>query len=126
MFFMKLMPKMWANFTKLASTLPYDIALMGDTQQGKLLEVEEWKRVAVPTRVLTSGQGMSLSFERFGGGWHPLWHSERSTTRPQLTAELRATTPCGTAFEVLHKAVFGQFRARGGSPLVMTRARGCA
>ncbi len=54
-FFMKLMPKMWANFTKLANTLPYDIAGMGDTQQGKPLDAEEWKGVA-PTRVLTGGK----------------------------------------------------------------------
>lgn len=55
-FFMKLMPKMWANLTKLASTLPYDIAVMGDTQQGKPLNAEEWKGVAVRTRVLTGGK----------------------------------------------------------------------
>ncbi|MFE3680891.1 alpha/beta fold hydrolase [Streptomyces griseus] len=55
-FFMKLMPKMWANLTELAGTLPYDIAVMGDTQQGKPLDAEEWKVVAVPTRVLTGGK----------------------------------------------------------------------
>lgn len=30
---------------------------------------------------------MSMSFERFGGAWSPSWHSERSATHPQLTAE---------------------------------------
>lgn len=55
-FFMKLMPKTWANLTGLAGTLPYDIAIMGDTQQGKPLDAEEWKGVAVPTRVLTGGR----------------------------------------------------------------------
>ncbi len=30
---------------------------------------------------------MSMSFERFGGAWHPSRHSERSTSQPQLTAE---------------------------------------
>ncbi|MFF5338379.1 alpha/beta fold hydrolase [Streptomyces sp. NPDC013181] len=55
-FFMKLMPKIWANLTGLAGTLPYDIAIMGDTQQGKPLDAEEWKGVAVPTRVLTGGK----------------------------------------------------------------------
>ncbi|MGW5865776.1 alpha/beta fold hydrolase [Streptomyces sp. NPDC055239] len=55
-FFMKLMPKMWANLTALARTLPYDIAVMGDTQQGKPLDAEEWKGVAVPTRVLTGAK----------------------------------------------------------------------
>ncbi|WP_371525470.1 alpha/beta hydrolase [Streptomyces sp. NBC_01283] len=55
-FVMKLMPKTWASLTKLARTLPYDIAVMGDTQQGKPLDAEEWKGVAVPTRVLTGGK----------------------------------------------------------------------
>ncbi|MEU2897652.1 alpha/beta fold hydrolase [Streptomyces sp. NPDC001273] len=62
-FFMKLMPKTWANLTKLATTLPYDIAVMGDTQQGKPLDAEEWKRVAVPTRVLTGGKSPA-AFQR--------------------------------------------------------------
>ncbi|OEJ55287.1 alpha/beta fold hydrolase [Streptomyces agglomeratus] len=62
-FFMKLMPKMWANLTKLARTLPYDIAVMGDTQQGKPLDAEEWKAVAVRTRVLT-GSKSPAAFQR--------------------------------------------------------------
>lgn len=55
-FFMRLMPRMWANLTELAGTLPYDIAVMGDTQQGKPLDADEWKGVAVRTRVLTGGK----------------------------------------------------------------------
>ncbi|MER5631246.1 alpha/beta fold hydrolase [Streptomyces nitrosporeus] len=62
-FFMKLMPKMWANLTELAGTLPYDIAVMGDTQQGKPLDADEWKGVAVPTRVLT-GSKSPAAFQR--------------------------------------------------------------
>ncbi|MCZ7416024.1 MULTISPECIES: alpha/beta fold hydrolase [unclassified Streptomyces] len=62
-FFMKLMPKTWANLTRLAGTLPYDIAVMGDTQQGKPLDTEEWKGVAVPTRVLTGGRSPA-AFQR--------------------------------------------------------------
>ncbi|MFI2780736.1 alpha/beta fold hydrolase [Streptomyces sp. ALB3] len=62
-FFMKLMPKMWANLTALASTLPYDIAVMGDTQQGEPLDPEEWKGVAVRTRVLTGGKSPA-AFQR--------------------------------------------------------------
>ncbi|MBL1288495.1 MULTISPECIES: alpha/beta fold hydrolase [Streptomyces] len=62
-FFMKCMPKIWANLTKLARTLPYDIAVMGDTQQGKPLDAEEWKGVAVPTRVLTGGKSPA-AFQR--------------------------------------------------------------
>ncbi|WP_309032193.1 alpha/beta fold hydrolase [Streptomyces alfalfae] len=62
-FFMKLMPKMWANLTKLARTLPYDIAVMGDTQQGKPLDAEEWKGAGVRTRVLTGGKSPA-AFQR--------------------------------------------------------------
>ncbi|MFC7989496.1 alpha/beta fold hydrolase [Streptomyces pilosus] len=62
-FFMRLMPKMWANLTKLARTLPYDIAVMGDTQQGKPLDAEEWKGAAVRTRVLTGGKSPA-AFQR--------------------------------------------------------------
>ncbi|GGX29177.1 alpha/beta fold hydrolase [Streptomyces lomondensis] len=61
--FMKLMPKMWANLTKLAPTLPYDIAVMGDTQQGKPLDPDEWKGAAVPIRVLT-GSKSPAAFQR--------------------------------------------------------------
>ncbi|MFI6699184.1 alpha/beta fold hydrolase [Streptomyces sp. NPDC050509] len=62
-FFMKLMPRMWSNLTGLARTLPYDIAVMGDTQQGRPLDAEEWKGVAVPTRVLTGGKSPA-AFQR--------------------------------------------------------------
>ncbi|MFI0142828.1 alpha/beta fold hydrolase [Streptomyces globisporus] len=55
-FFMKLMPKMWAGLVSLARTLPYDIAVMGDTQQGRPLAAEEWSGVKVPTQVLTGGK----------------------------------------------------------------------
>ncbi|MGW0471936.1 alpha/beta fold hydrolase [Streptomyces coeruleorubidus] len=62
-FFMRLMPKVWANLTGLARTLPYDIAVMGDTQQGKPLNAEEWKGASVPTRVLTGGKSPA-AFQR--------------------------------------------------------------
>ncbi|MFJ8466956.1 alpha/beta fold hydrolase [Streptomyces swartbergensis] len=62
-FFMKLMPKVWANLTRLARTLPYDIAVMGDTQQGRPLDAEEWKGASVPTRVLTGGKSPA-AFQR--------------------------------------------------------------
>ncbi|MFC9851584.1 alpha/beta fold hydrolase [Streptomyces prasinus] len=55
-FFMRLMPRTWASLTGLARTLPYDIAVMGDTQQGKPLDAAEWEGVAVRTRVLTGGR----------------------------------------------------------------------
>lgn len=57
--FMKLMPKMWANLTRLAGTLPYGIAVMGDTRQGEPLDAEEWKGVAVRTLVLTGAKSLA-------------------------------------------------------------------
>ncbi|MBH5338490.1 alpha/beta hydrolase [Streptomyces pactum] len=60
---MRLMPKTWANLTELARTLPYDIAVMGDTQQGRPLDAEEWKGVTAPTRVLTGGKSPA-AFQR--------------------------------------------------------------
>ncbi|MFJ8547292.1 alpha/beta fold hydrolase [Streptomyces sp. NPDC093586] len=62
-FFMKLIPKVWRNLTKLAPTLPYDIAVMGDTQQGKPLDAAEWKGAGMPTRVLTGGKSPA-AFQR--------------------------------------------------------------
>lgn len=62
-FFMRLMPKTWADLTELAGTLPCDIAVMGDTQQGKPLDAEEWKGVALRTRVLTGGKSPA-AFQR--------------------------------------------------------------
>ncbi|MDT0608669.1 alpha/beta fold hydrolase [Streptomyces lancefieldiae] len=61
--FMRCMPKTWANLTELARTLPYDIAVMGDTQQGEPLDAEEWKGATVRTRVLTGGRSPA-AFQR--------------------------------------------------------------
>ncbi|MFC8296042.1 alpha/beta fold hydrolase, partial [Streptomyces sp. NPDC057241] len=40
-----------------------DIAVMGDTQQGKPLDAEEWKGVTARTRVLTGGKS-PVAFQR--------------------------------------------------------------
>ncbi|MER5988243.1 alpha/beta hydrolase [Streptomyces sp. NPDC001787] len=53
---MRLMPKVWSNLTAMAHTLPYDIAVMGDTQQGRPLRAEEWSSVAAPTLVITGSK----------------------------------------------------------------------
>lgn len=53
---MRLMPKEWANLTAMAHTLPYDIAVMGDTQRGEPLDADAWSPAAVPTLVLTGGR----------------------------------------------------------------------
>jgi pimeloyl-ACP methyl ester carboxylesterase len=52
---MRLMPKEWANLTAMAHTLPYDIAVMGDTQRGEPLDADAWSTDA-RTLVLTGGR----------------------------------------------------------------------
>ncbi|ACZ88147.1 alpha/beta fold hydrolase [Streptosporangium roseum] len=53
---MRLMPGVWSNLKALAHTLPYDAAVMGDTQQGKPLEAGRWSAAKAPTLVLTGGK----------------------------------------------------------------------
>lgn len=60
---MRLMPGVWSNLRALAHTLPYDIAVMGDTQQGKPLEAGVWSAAKVRTLVLTGGKS-ATGFQR--------------------------------------------------------------
>ncbi|EHR61453.1 alpha/beta fold hydrolase [Saccharomonospora cyanea] len=53
---MRLVPGVWSTLTGLAHTLPYDLAVMGDTQQGRPLRAEDWAAVTCPTLVLTGGR----------------------------------------------------------------------
>lgn len=78
-FFMKLMPKMWAGLTKLARTLPYDVAVMGDTQQGKPLDADAWAGVGVPTRVLTGAKSPAAFQEAARAVTEVLPHADTRT-----------------------------------------------
>ncbi|MFI0351269.1 alpha/beta fold hydrolase [Actinomadura sp. 9N407] len=53
---MRLMPGMWSKLKKMAHTLPYDIAVMGDTQRGRPLDAAQWSSAAAPALVLTGGK----------------------------------------------------------------------
>jgi hypothetical protein len=53
---MRLVPGVWKKLTAMAHTLRYDIAVMGDTQQGTPLTATPWNAVAAPTLVLTGGK----------------------------------------------------------------------
>ncbi|MFF2378264.1 alpha/beta fold hydrolase [Streptomyces xiamenensis] len=53
---MRLMPGVWSGLKALAPTLPYDIAVMGDTQRGEPLDADEWSSVTSGTLVLTGGK----------------------------------------------------------------------
>ena len=53
---MRVMPRTWANLKAMAPTIPYDIAVMGDTQEGKPLPLDRWASVTVPTLVMDGGK----------------------------------------------------------------------
>jgi pimeloyl-ACP methyl ester carboxylesterase len=54
-FIMRLMPS-WSKSKAVAHTLPYDLAVMGDTQRGKPLSKSHWATASMPTLVLTGGK----------------------------------------------------------------------
>jgi pimeloyl-ACP methyl ester carboxylesterase len=54
-FMMRLMPS-WSKSKAVAHTLPYDLMVMGDTQQGKPLPASKWAAAAMPTLVLSGGK----------------------------------------------------------------------
>ncbi|MFE2292700.1 alpha/beta fold hydrolase [Streptomyces sp. NPDC059452] len=53
---MRLMPGVWPTLKGLAHTLPYDIAVMGDTRRGVPLTAGEWSPATMPTLVLTGSK----------------------------------------------------------------------
>lgn len=58
-FFMRLMPNVWPKLRQVAHTLPYDFAVLGDTQSGGPLPEELRKTIgaiSLPTLVLTGGK----------------------------------------------------------------------
>lgn len=60
---MRLVPGMWRTLTSLAHTLPYDIAVMGDTQQGTPLSAAPWSDATAPTMVITGGKSPAAFHE---------------------------------------------------------------
>lgn len=54
-FIMRLMPS-WSQSKAVAHTLPYDLTIMGDTQQGKPLSKTRWPNANMPTLILTGGK----------------------------------------------------------------------
>jgi hypothetical protein len=53
---MRLMPGVWSKLKAMAHTLPYDISVMGDTQQGRPLAADVWSAATARTLVLTGGR----------------------------------------------------------------------
>ena len=54
-FMMRLMPS-WSKSKIVAHTLPYDLMVMGHTQQGKPLSANGWAAASMPTLVLSGGK----------------------------------------------------------------------
>lgn len=54
-YLMALMPA-WKKLTGVAHTLPYDFAVLGDTQWGQALPPERWAGVVAPTLVMAGGK----------------------------------------------------------------------
>ena len=52
---MRLMP-VWKKLKAVAHTLPYDFAIMGDTQYGRALPRERWTQVKVPVLAMAGGK----------------------------------------------------------------------
>ncbi|MFH9606668.1 alpha/beta fold hydrolase [Streptomyces sp. NPDC017448] len=97
--FMKLMPKIWKNLVGLARTLPYDIAVMGDTQRGRPLDEGEWKGVDVPTLVLTGGKSPA-AFQRAAGALAGILPKADHRTLPGLNHGAVVMAPKKVAPEI--------------------------
>lgn len=53
---MRIAPPLWSRLKAVAHTLPYDLAVMGDTVTGKPLTPEPWASIATPTLVINGGK----------------------------------------------------------------------
>ena len=53
---MRLLPGVWSKLTAMAHTIPYDIAIMGDTQSGSPLQPDEWASAKAPRLVIDGGK----------------------------------------------------------------------
>jgi pimeloyl-ACP methyl ester carboxylesterase len=53
---MQLMPGVWSKLKAMAHTISYDIAIMGDTQSGNPLRLDDWAAVKARTLVIDGGK----------------------------------------------------------------------
>jgi len=53
---MRLLPGVWSKLTPMAHTIPYDIAIMGDTQSGGPLQPDDWASAKAPRLVIDGGK----------------------------------------------------------------------
>lgn len=55
--FMRWMLPAWSDMTRIAHTVPYDLALLAGTQSGQPLPADRWRQVAAPTLVAVGSRG---------------------------------------------------------------------
>ena len=53
---MRLMPPVWSKLTAVAHTIPYDLAIVGDHQDGKPPRADQWAGARAPTLVIDGGK----------------------------------------------------------------------
>jgi pimeloyl-ACP methyl ester carboxylesterase len=78
-FLMRWLMPGWGKMAAMAPTLPYDLAALRGTQDGRPLPAARWNRIAVPVRIYTGGKS------------EPFFHSGAKALAAQLpNAEHRA------------------------------------
>jgi pimeloyl-ACP methyl ester carboxylesterase len=109
---MRLMP-MWKDLKGVAHTLPYDIAVMGDTMAGHSLAPDEWAGVTVPTLV-AYGQKSPSSLQKGS--------RQLAEVLPNATVEALPRQSHNVSMKELAPVLAAYF---AGSPVVpLDRARG--
>jgi len=98
---MRFIPGLWKKLTVSAHTLPYDFALLGDTQTGGPLPVavrDVFARIAVPTLLLVGGKSP------------PYMHHAVKTAAALITTSTTTVLP-GQEHNVSPKAIAPRLRA---------------
>jgi hypothetical protein len=53
---MRLLMPGWSKMAGMAHTLPYDLAILAGTQEGKPLPLKRWAATAAPTLIVVGGE----------------------------------------------------------------------
>ena len=82
----------WNKLTAVAHTLPYDFAVLGDTQSGAPLPAERWADVAAPTAVLAGGKSAAWmqngmrALAKTLGAYHETLPGQTHMVKPDVLA----------------------------------------
>jgi pimeloyl-ACP methyl ester carboxylesterase len=77
---------MWPELEKLAQTLAYDGAVMGDTMRGNPLPEDRWSSVTIPTLIMDGGASPEFMHNAAGALAETLAHAQRRTLEGQTHA----------------------------------------